>query len=292
MRSRVVIALLLLVNTSPVWAVNLLTSIKPIQMIATEIMIDVGKPDVLLANNTSPHDYALRPSDMRRIRGADLVIWYGQDLEPFLVRVLSQQSNVLTLSDIPGLALVKHSGDQHQHDGHDHGDYNPHFWMGVEPSIQVAKAISEHLSDIDPDNKEQYQSNYQAFEVKMHNEKAQIAEKLSPVAQHGYYVFHDAYGYFENDYQLNHLGYFTVSPDRKPGAKTLITIKNTLREKQAKCVFSEPQFTPAVVESVTRGSDVKLGELDPIGIEIEVQAGSYFVFLNQMADSFVECLSE
>ncbi|MGF1695928.1 zinc ABC transporter substrate-binding protein ZnuA [Vibrio lamellibrachiae] len=292
MRSRVVIALLLLVNTSPVWAVNLLTSIKPIQMIATEIMIDVGKPDVLLANNTSPHDYALRPSDMRRIRGADLVIWYGQDLEPFLVRVLSQQSNVLTLSDIPGLALVKHTGDQHQHDGHDHGDYNPHFWMGVEPSIQVAKAISEHLSNIDPDNKEQYQSNYQAFEVKMHNEKVQIAEKLSPIAQHGYYVFHDAYGYFENDYQLNHLGYFTVSPDRKPGAKTLITIKNTLREKQAKCVFSEPQFTPAVVESVTRGSDVKLGELDPIGIEIEVQAGSYFVFLNQMADSFVECLSE
>ena len=292
MKIRIVLAILLFANTSPVWAVNLLTSIKPIQMIVTEIMVDVGQPDVLLANNTSPHDYALRPSDMRRIRGADIVVWFGQDLEPFLARVLTQQDNVLTLSDIPDLKLREYAGDQHQHDGHNHGNYDPHFWLGIKPTLQVAQAVANHLAKVDPENGLKYQENYLAFEDRLLQEKQALEDKLRPVLEDGYYVFHDAYGYFESDYNLNHLGYFTISPDRKPGAKTLIRIKTTLREQQAKCVFSEPQFTPAVVESVTRGSNVNLGELDPIGIKINVAAGSYFVFLNALADSFVHCLTQ
>ncbi|MEZ8822805.1 zinc ABC transporter substrate-binding protein ZnuA [Vibrio amylolyticus] len=290
MRFRIAAALLLLLNASPAWSVNLLTSIKPIQMIATEIMLDVGEAEVLLANNTSPHDYALRPSDIRRLRNADLVVWFGYDLEPFLERTLSKQENVLTLSEIPNFDLREYTGDQHQHDGHDHGNEDPHFWLGYRPAIQAAKAIAERLSTVDPLNSQKYQDNYQAFESRMEAEKSLIEAKLSPVKENGYYVFHDAYGYFEADYQLNHLGYFTVSPERKPGAKTLISIKNTLKEKQAVCVFSEPQFTPAVVESVTRGTGVHLGELDPIGIDIKVGSGSYFTFLNSMADSFTECL--
>ncbi|WP_295895924.1 zinc ABC transporter substrate-binding protein ZnuA [uncultured Vibrio sp.] len=292
MRFRIVAALLLLIPTTPAWSMNLLTSIKPIQMIATEIMTDVGEAEVLLANNTSPHDYALRPSDIRRLRSADLVVWFGYDLEPFLSRSLSQQNNVLTLSEIPDLDLREYTGDQHQHDGHDHGNDDPHFWLGYKPTLQVAKAIADKLSKIDSDNSQQYQDNFRTFESRMKTEKLLIQEKLNPVKESGYYVFHDAYGYFEADYQLNHLGYFTVSPERKPGAKTLITIKKTLKEQQAKCVFSEPQFTPAVVESVTRGTGVNLGELDPIGVGIEVKSGSYFTFLHFMADSFIDCLEK
>lgn len=108
----------------------------------------------------------------------------------------------------------------------------------------------------------------------------------------GYYVFHDAYGYFEQDYGLNHLGQFTVSPERKPGAKTLIKIKKALAKGDAKCVFSEPQFTPAVVESVTRGSQAKQGVLDPIGTGIQVGPGSYFTFIQSITDSFTECLNQ
>ncbi|MGR5160230.1 metal ABC transporter solute-binding protein, Zn/Mn family, partial [Vibrio owensii] len=77
----------------------------------------------------------------------------------------------------------------------------------------------------------------------------------------GYFVFHDAYVYFESRYNLNQLGHVTVSPDRKPGAKTLIHIRKTVGTGDVACVFSEPQFTPAVIESVRRGSDVNSGVL-------------------------------
>ncbi len=108
-------------------ATQVLTSIKPIQLIAIEIMQNTSSPEVILASNTSPHDYALRPSDVKRIRNADVIIWFGKDLEPFLSKVVEGQSNVLTLSKIEGLELREYQGDHHDHDGHDHGSHDPHF---------------------------------------------------------------------------------------------------------------------------------------------------------------------
>lgn len=271
---------------------EVLTSIKPIQMITYEITQGVSEPEALLESNTSPHDYALKPSDVKRLRKADLVVWFGRDLEPFLTKVLEGQNNVLTISEIQGLNLREYTEGAHNHDGHDHGSHDPHFWLGYEQSIKVAEAISHKLSELDPENKHAYQANLQAF-VKNSEEHAKKWRKaLAPVKEVGYYVFHDAYGYFEQDYGLNHLGEFTVSPDRKPGAKTLIKIKKVLATGEAKCVFSEPQFTPAVIESVTRGSQAKTGVLDPIGTEIEVTQGSYFAFMQSITDSFTGCLGK
>lgn len=279
--------------TLPAHAVTVLTSIKPIQMIATELTEGVTKPDVLLQNNASPHDYALRPSDVKKVAAADLVIWYGHDLEPFLEKVVTDKGNTLTISQIPDLSLREFGSEHaHDHDGHNHGTHDPHFWLGIETVQQVANAIAHKLAEIDPQHAVTYAENLNKFEVQLKATDAEIKQQLTPVKDKGYFVFHDAYGYFEERYDLNQMGHFTVSPDRKPGAKTLIHIRKTLGTGDVACVFSEPQFTPAVIESVMRGSDVKTGILDPLGSEIDVKSGSYFEFLQGMSNSFSQCLSE
>ncbi|GAK16561.1 LOW QUALITY PROTEIN: zinc ABC transporter, periplasmic-binding protein ZnuA [Vibrio sp. JCM 19053] len=279
--------------TLPAQAVTVLTSIKPIQLLVTELTQGVTSPDVLLQSNTSPMDYALRPSDVKKVASADLVIWYGHDLEPFLEKVVSDRSNTLTISQIPNLELREFDSEHnHDHDGHDHGSHDPHFWLGVSQAQQVAKAVVNQLVSLDPENAAQYQANLKKFELELKDTDQQIKQKLAPVKNKGYFVFHDAYGYFEDRYELNQMGYFTVSPERKPGAKTLIQIRQKLSGEDVACVFSEPQFTPAVVQSVMRGSDVAKGELDPLGSTIEAKPGSYFTFLNNMANSFEQCLNK
>ncbi|CAH1577996.1 zinc ABC transporter substrate-binding protein ZnuA [Vibrio jasicida] len=279
--------------TLPAHAVTVLTSIKPIQMITTELTEGVTTPDVLLQNNASPHDYALRPSDVKKAAAADLVIWYGHDLEPFLEKVVADKDNTLTVSKIPDLKLREFGSEHaHDHDGHDHGTHDPHFWLGIETVQQVANAIAHKLAEIDPANASTYAANLKKFDEHLKATDAEIKQELTPVKDKGYFVFHDAYGYFEERYGLNQMGHFTVSPDRKPGAKTLIHIRKTLGTGDVACVFSEPQFTPAVIESVMRGNDVNTGVLDPLGSEIDVQSGSYFAFLKQMSNSFSQCLSE
>lgn len=294
MFSRITLLLSLIVLPFSSWANTILTSIKPIQMITHELTLGVTEPEVLLSANASPHDYALRPSDVKTIRHSSLVIWFGKDLEPFLEKVLSQQDNVLTLNEIPDLKLRSYGevGHDHEHDGHNHGTHDPHFWLGVEQVEQVAEAITQALVASDVAHKDIYNKNLSDFINSLHQTDKEIAAKLDKVKHKPYYVFHDAYDYFEQHYGLNNIGHFTVSPDRKPGAKTLINIRKALAANEAKCVFSEPQFQPAVIESVVRGSDAQTGVLDPLGVDIPVAKGSYFEFLHSMSDSYYDCLAK
>ncbi|USD64538.1 zinc ABC transporter substrate-binding protein [Vibrio sp. SCSIO 43136] len=314
-------------------ATNVLSSIKPVQLITNEITQGVAESDVLLGTNTSPHDYALKPSDLKKIRNADLVIWVGEDLETFMHDVLEKHEGSFALKDQQGIKFRKYGGcncgnhgdkhdhdkhehhdhdehahhdhdghdhDKHDHDshkhhddhGHDHGTHDMHVWLGPEQAAQIAHAIATKLSEIDPSNQAKYQANLTAFETNLEATLVELKAQLEPVKEQGYFVFHDAYGYYENYFGLNNLGHFTVNPERKPGAKTLINIRKKLESKDAHCVFSEPQFTPAVINSVTRGTEVNQGVLDPLGVDVKVQQGAYFDFLKSLGSQFSSCLSE
>lgn len=156
--------------------------------------------------------------------------------------------------------------------------------------MQAANVITDKLVSLDPEHKAQYEANLIAFTQAVKSATAEISASLKPVADHGYFVFHDGYGYFEEAFQLNKLGHFTVEPDRRPGAKTLINIRASLKDAQAQCVFSEPQFTPAVVNSVVRGTDVKVGVLDPMATDIPEGPNGYPQYLRQLGQHFADCL--
>lgn len=275
-------------------SLTVMTSIKPLQLITQELTKGVVETDVLLANNTSPHDYALKPSDVRKLKSVDLFIWVGPGLESFLESVLETNNNTLQLDQseqIDKITYDQHADHEHDDGHHHHGNYNPHLWLGPVQAQQMAKVISDKLIEIDPAHRDQYAQNYAEFIQHLDATVAQVKQKIAPVQKNGYYVFHDAYSYYENYFGLNHLGAFTVSPDRRPGAKSLIAIRDTLKTEQVYCVFSEPQFTPAVIESVTRGTNVKHGVLDPLATEYEVKPGAYFQYLQDLGTSFSQCLT-
>ncbi|MCG9631603.1 zinc ABC transporter substrate-binding protein ZnuA [Vibrio sp. Isolate30] len=292
LRSSFILTSLLLIP-SVASASTILTSFKPIQMIVTELTQGVSEPDVVMNSNASPHDYALKPSDVKKIQNADMLIWFGPDLEAFLTKVAKSNDNLVTISEIPNINLREFGEDphDHHHDGHDHGSHDPHFWLGIDQVEVASSYISNKLVEVDPQNADVYKKNLEVFLSQLADKKRSIEAQLAPVKDKGYYVFHDAYSYYEDEFGLNKLGHFTVSPERKPGAKTLISIKKTLAKQDVQCVFSEPQFTPAVIESVVRGSSTKKGQLDPVGSDIEVDKGSYFEFLQQLTDSYTSCLS-
>jgi zinc transport system substrate-binding protein len=272
-------------------ASKVLVSIKPLQLIVHEIVAGTGKTDLLVASNASPHDYALRPSDVKKINQADLVVWFGPELEPFLTGILADKNNALALGQQSQLTL-REFADARAHDGHHHGNHDPHVWLGPDQARQIAAILAEQLSLRDESNRAAYGANYRRFVAELEQTVSDIKQQLAPVKEKGYYVFHDAYGYFEQYFGMNKLGQFTVSPERKPGAKTLIRIRKALQKGEAKCVFSEPQFKPAIVESVTRGSNVNRGEIDPLATDIKLGASSYFLFLKRLSDSYYHCLTK
>lgn len=281
-------------------------SIKPIGFIASAIADGVTPVEVLLPDGASEHDYALRPSDVKRLQGADLVVWIGPDMEAFITKVASafpaeKNLEIAALPTIKPLLLTgaeeedehHHAGEAHQeaaHEHHHHGQYNMHLWMSPEIARQSAVAIHEKLLELMPQSKDKLDANLQQFEAELAKSDTQIAQQLAPVKGKGYFVFHDAYSYFEKHYGLTPLGHFTVNPEIQPGAQRLHQIRTQLVEQKATCVFAEPQFRPAVIDAVARGTQVRKGTLDPLGMDISLAKDSYVKFLSQLSSQYESCL--
>ncbi|WP_227986275.1 MULTISPECIES: zinc ABC transporter substrate-binding protein ZnuA [unclassified Salinivibrio] len=292
MMARIIGVFIALLLALPAQATSVMTSIKPLQLIAAGLVTQDDTVDVLLPPGASPHSYALKPSDIRGLNQADVTIWVGPELELFLSKLLADKPSVLTLTQVENMPLRHFDGGHHHHHGHDHGEHNidPHLWLGPKTTRVAAQAITEALIEAAPGKAEQYQANLTRFNDKLDQTVADIQQDLATRIQSGYFVFHDAYGYFEDAFGLAKTGHFTVDPSQKPGAKTLVTIRRGLLNHDATCIFTEPQFNPALIDAVTRHNDVNVLALDPLATSIPVAPDSYQVFLKDLGNRFTRCL--
>jgi len=143
---------------------------------------------------------------------------------------------------------------------------------------------------LDSDNASYYKTNLAAFEKGLTATDAEIRQSLNKVKDVPYIVFHDGYTYFEEHYGLNHAGEVAVSPERKPGAKKVAELRHEIEENKIQCVFSEPQFSPGIVESLLEGTNVKSGVLDPLGSDVKINKDAYLSFLKMLSGQFISCL--
>ena len=120
---------------------------------------------------------------------------------------------------------------------------------------------------------------------------AEIDAELQPVKGRGYVVFHDAYQYFESRFGVSAVGSITVSPEVLPGAERVSELQEKVRSLDATCVFSEPQFEPKLVTTITENTNAGTGVLDPLGASIKDGPDLYFTLIRTMARALKECLS-
>jgi zinc transport system substrate-binding protein len=266
-------------------------------------MDGVAEPQLLIPANASPHAYALKPSDARALSGAELVVWVGEALEVVLekpLHALAGKAQVLELSTLEEMQLlptreggvwpeeVEHEAE-HAH--HGHGEMDTHLWLSPANARQIVTAVAERLSDLDGANAERYRANADNMLRRISELERQLRGQLAPVRELPYIVFHDAYHYFEKAFLLHPVGAIAVSPDRRPGARRLVEIRDTIRQRGALCVFSEPQFRPATVQVVLEGSDARHGVLDPLGAELSPGKQQWFDLMQGLADNLVGCLA-
>lgn len=295
-------------------------SIKPVHALVAGVMQGVGEPLLLVSGGASPHDYSLKPSEARAIDQAQVVFWIGPDLESFLIRPLDNVKDkirVVALLDAPGMTVLplreggawephghEHGHDEHGHetpeDGDDHehehehvhqADHDPHVWLDPVNAIAMVRRIMTVLGEVDVAHRADYQRNGAALIERLDRLNQRLATELAPVRQQPYLVFHDAYQYFEQRYDLDAIGSVTMSAERRPGAKRVADIQARIRDLQVRCVFSEPQFQPALVETIIAGSAARRGVLDPLGAELPPGPDAYFQLLQGLATSLRACLS-
>ena len=279
--------------------VKVLTSIKPLQLIAAAVQDGVAIPEVLLPPGASPHNYALRPSDVRKVQSVDLLYWIGPDMEGFLPRVLNGRTlPSVAVQDLPGLKLRHFAEDNHSHaeeaDEHDHdhrpGSLDAHLWLSPINARVIATKMAADLSAADPENAARYQSNLKAFDERLDALDLRLKKRLTGIEGKPYFVFHEAFDYFEDAYGLKHAGVFSVAAEVQPGAQHVAAMRARLQEVGKTCVFSEPPLRPRLAETLVAGLPVKLAELDALGGYTPATAQGYEQVLEKLGNDLAGCL--
>ena len=320
----IIITLLLTISISKA-DVKVVTSIKPIHSLASYVMDGVGKPDVIVDGYNSPHGFSLKPSHAKMIEKADLIIWVGEDLEAFLekpLKTIAKNAVNVEIMDLKGIKKLKfreknifeghddhghghkehkeHGHDEHKehghkekkhndhgHEGHAHGKHDPHVWLDPMNAKVIVKEIEIQLVKLDPNNSSKYKANSKKIQSELNNLTKNINKDLKKNLR--FVVFHDAYQYFENRFGIKVLGALTVNPDVLPGAAQLSEIREVIEHEKVNCLFSEPQFNPAIIKSIAKDTKVKTGVLDPLGATIDKGKRMYTELLSNMYSSFKGC---
>ncbi len=309
--------------------IKVVTTIKPLHSLISRIMETRGEPQLIIEGTNNPHTFVFKPSHAKMIEEADIVFWIGEDLEAFMekpLNSLAKDTKKIAFMDSEFIEKIEfreknifddHDGHEEEHDGHEdehegheddddhghkdddhdddhkdahahaHGEFDPHIWLDPENAKEMVKIIRDELIKIDPEGQRQYSVNTAGATLELDNLINSVEKELSKDIS--YIVFHDAYQYFENRFGVIPAGALTLNPDVLPGAKQIADIQDVINDKGIKCIFSEPQYNPKIIETLGNDMNVSTGVIDPLGAFIDAGPTMYVELINGIANSIKEC---
>jgi len=260
-------------------------SLPPVHSLVSELMEGAGDAQLLFRAGQSPHDGRLKPSQRKALADADLIIWVGPALERPLEKIITarRDARVVTLMERDEIMLLPARQGAHA---------DPHIWLSVANAQAIARIVARELARLDPARRARYAANARELSAGLAQLRRELRRQLREVADAPYVVFHDAYRYFEEEFGLRPVAVVRLNPHLPAGAARVRRIRRLMAERNVRCIFSEPQFSPNLAGALAADSGARRATLDPLGAALTPGAGAWFALMRALADSFSDCLRE
>lgn len=288
---------------APAQALRVMTDIPVTQSLVAQVMQGVGEPGVVLERGGDPHHLQLRPSQVRDLARADLVVVMSHALSPWMETATSMrdEGTTLELAMIDGthrLALGEDEHDDHGHEGHDHEEhehdaagYDPHLWLDIDNAALWVRALAAEFARRDPANAETYARNAESAAANLSTLAAESAETLAPARGYPLVFNHDAYAYLAHSHDLTVAGTISGTDATTPGAARLSALRESLAPDSTACLFPEVNHPDAYAAVILEGTGLHLGApLDPSGVMLEPGPGLYDAMMRALARDIAACV--
>ena len=302
---------------------KIITSIKPIQAIALAIGGESVEIEQLIPDYASPHDYSFKPSDIRKIKLADIIFRIDEHMETQLNGVFDNIENdsvsIVSLADVEGLKLLnaldnhydhvddkQHDDENQGHSAHDddvehghdakHDEHSPpnsidyHLWTSPKNATLMANQIAKSLSTLDAKNSALYQQNIEKFYEKVKAESEKIASKLAPFKHKPYIVFHNSWQYFADEFGMQAPIVVDMHEGISSGAKTISKLRDRIVKENINCVFYDSSISVGRLNVITEKA--KTVEIDVLAKSIALDQMTYIKWLVQMGNKIESCLAK
>lgn len=278
---------------------TIVTSFYPMYISTLNIVKDIPNVEVLNMTTSQTgclHDYSLSTKDLKTLSNADILIINGAGMESFLDDVIDEYSDLKIIEASKGIHLIEdtehddHTED-HDHEDHDH-DVNPHVWVSISKNIEEVSNIAEELSSLDPNHANEYQNNANEYIAKLENLKTEMHSTLDNIAHKDIITFHEAFPYFAEEFGLNIVGVIEIEPDSEPSAKEVENIISIINEKNIKALFTEPQYSSKIADTIAKETGASIYTLDPIvtGDSNEKAYNDYIIKMQENLNTLKEAL--
>ena len=278
---------------------TIVTSFYPMYISTLNIVKDIPNVEVLNMTTSQTgclHDYSLSTKDLKTLSNADILIINGAGMESFLDDVIDEYSDLKIIEASKGIHLIEdtehddHTED-HDHEDHDH-DVNPHVWVSISKNIEEVSNIAEELSSLDPNHANEYQDNANEYIAKLENLKTEMHSTLDNIAHKDIITFHEAFPYFAEEFGLNIVGVIEIEPDSEPSAKEVENIISIINEKNIKALFTEPQYSSKIADTIAKETGASIYTLDPIvtGDSNEKAYNDYIIKMQENLNTLKEAL--
>lgn len=254
---------------------RIVTTFTPLYIFTKNIVGDAASVENLLSEGVGPHDYSFTPADVRKIANADVMIKQGRGLDDWVDEVIRAAGRndlvVIVASEglephrglddwvdeviwiqAPELSLVRPTPD------------DPHLWLDPFLAAQEVERIRDGLMALDPANRDTYALLAERYILKLLGLDREIRAALADIPRRDFVAFHPAFRYFAYEYGLREVGVIEEVPGEKPSPQELTRLVDVARRADVRVVFSEPQFSPKIVELLARDYGLRIAELDPL----------------------------
>ena len=295
MNYRLLLSFILLLTIKSVGAqstLDVVVSIKPIHSITTMLMDGIAMPKLLLNSSNSAHTFHLKPSQIKMLSNADLIITISDDFEIGLRKALKNinKASHLSIINLDQLKIHNSRGEEIYGLNEEHSKFDLHLWLDVDNMQLIAKHISTLLIELDPVNASRYSENFLKVHSELNKLKIELQQQLAPFSSTQYAIFADILQYFEDSLQLSKPVIISPFHGARLSIKRTLEAKKIIKDLNIKCLLYDPEIKAKQVQVLSEGLNLKVYKIDILGNEFAPGQGLYFNLMKKTSSQLSLCL--
>ena len=249
-------------------ALQIVTTTEDLAAIAKAVGGDHVKVDSLTPGSRDPHFAQAKPSMIRKVYGADLLLLIGADMEiGWLPALLRSGRNSQVLHGNPGYLDLsttvtlqgKPTGPVTRDMGDVHVQGNPHYWLDPKNGLLIAQEIAERLATLDPDHSNDYQHNFAIFKQHLTNKIKEWQTMLAPLKGEQVIAYHTSLIYLATAFGFQIVDEVEPKPGISPTAAHLNRLIKRIEHDQIKLLIMEPYYEQRSARFLQDKTGVRIG---------------------------------
>lgn len=245
--------------------------------IASEIV--KGKVEVkkLIPFGVEVHSYMPSVKTMTQITKAELFVFNGLSMEPWIKKEYPNQINMSKYVNL------KNTCEKHAHHGHSHEkeDFDPHYWLDSENMIKMTEVLSAELSKAFPQDRESFTVNAKIYIEKLKELDEKYIQVLQECKQREIVVNHNAFAYLSARYDFYTHSVTGLSADEQVSAKKMKEITDLVKEEDIKIIFFESFVSDRVAQTIAKETGAEVSSLQPLANVTEEESKRGYITLMQ-----------